>query len=250
MSETNSEHRIIQDLDIFSLYRGEKNEYFQNREAVDRLKAECDLLAKGAIFGASLSPSLLFVPVPISLAGLAGLTLTTEYLTRVHRLYLVAHMLLDNFSDDGIEMTLRVRTNSAIIDLLVRMPDKRIFALIVRGRENTSVKWREDRQQFFVTKKGKNAKRSDPLTRAMDELQTIVDLKKDKHPLMGITSAERNVPLMKAIVLAPGAKIAASNSPEIQTDFGESKVLKIKTTSVTYVVECDELVKFLSTPRK
>ena len=86
--------------------------------------------------------------------------------------------------------------------------------------------------------------------KAIDELQTIFDLKKKKNPLMGITSSERSAPLIKAIVLAPGAKIAASNPQEIRTEFGEAEVLKIQTTSITYVVECDNLVKFLLPPKK
>jgi hypothetical protein len=253
MSETDLENYIIQDTDIFSLCTGEKNKYFQNSEAIDRLKAECDLLAKGTAVGtviSSFSALLALVPVPISLVGLGGMTLTAEYLTRVHRLYLVAKMLLEHFGEDGIKITPRVRTNSAIIDLLITMPDKRRFAFMVRGRENMSVRWREERQEFFATKKGQTIKKYNHLTKTIDELNSLADLRKEKNPLMGITSNERNAPTIKAIVLAKGAEIAASNSPELWTDFGQTKALKIRTASVTYVVKYEELIKFMLLPEK
>jgi hypothetical protein len=253
MSEINSEHKIIQDTDIFSLYTGEKNKYFQNREAVERLETECELLAKGTAVGTVISSwaaLLALIPVPISLVGLGGMTLTAEYLTRVHRLYLVAKMLLDHFGDDGIKITPRVRTNSAIIDLLITMPDRRKFAFMVRGRENMSIRWREDRQEFFVTKKGQKVKKYNHLTKTIDELNSLADLRKEKHPLMGITSGERNTPTIKAIVLAEGAEIAANNSPELWTDFGQTRALKIRTSSVAYVVQSNNLIEFMLLPEK
>lgn len=253
MSEINYEHNLIQDPDIFSLYTGENNKYFQNREAVERLKAECDLLAPGTAAGTaigSFSALLALVPVPISMVGLGGMTLTAEYLTRVHRLYLVAQMLLDYFGDDGIKLTPRVKTNSAIIDLLITMPDKRRFAFMVRGRENMSVRWREDRQEFFAIKKGQTIKKYNHLTKTIDDLNSLADLRKEKNPLMGITSNERNAPTIKAIVLAKGAEIASSYSPDLWTDFGRTKALKIRTTSVTYVVKYDDLIEFMLLPEK
>jgi hypothetical protein len=252
MSEINYEHNLIQDPDIFSLYTGENNKYFQNREAVERLKNECDLLAEGTVIGTAIrswTALLALVPTSIPFAVLAEMTLTAEYLTRVHRLYSVAKMLLDHFGDDGITITLRVKTSSTVIDLLVRMPDKRIFALAIRGSENTSVRWHENHQQFYVKKQGKKAKKSEPFTRTIGKLNTIIDLKKEKSPLMGTSSSERNAPIIKAIVLAPGAKIAA-NSQQLRTEFGAASVLKIKTTSTTYVVEYDELTNFLLIPKK
>jgi hypothetical protein len=230
----------------------EEDNYLQNYAALNTIKEEINRLLKVYAAATGLSFASLII-TPLSTLGMGALVSTGisfEYFRRITRLHDTIKMLLDSFGDDGIKITPRVRTNSAIIDLLVRTSDKRMFALIIRSSEGNSVIWREAHQQFYITKKGKNAKKSDPLTRAMDELQTIVDLKKAKHPLMGVTSVERNVPLIKAIVLAPGARIAASNSPEMQTEFGEAKVLKIKTTSISYVVEFDELVKFLSPQKK
>lgn len=238
--------------DILSLDTGKEGEYLQNYDALAKLKEEVFTLYKSYVAVAGFSfTSLIFSPLaPLGFATLLSAGASLEYFRVIARLHDTMKMLLEHFGDDGIKITPRVRTNSAIIDLFVRMPDKRMFALIIRSSEDNSVIWREERQQFYVKKKGKNEKKSDPLTRVIDELQTIFDLRKKKSPLMGITSSERSAPLIKAIVLAPGAEIAANNLPELLTEFGEAKVLKVQTTSVTYVVKCEDLVKFLLPPRK
>ena len=168
-----------------------------------------------------------------------------EYVVRVTRLHAVTKLLLDHFAEKGIIVTPRVQTNSAIIDLLVRMPDKRLFALMLRSSSGASVAWNEYRQKFFVNKVGQKNRKNDPLTRSISESQTIIDLKKERHPIVGASTNERNAPLIKAIVLAPGAKIAFAKSPTVQAQFGDAPVLKIKTTSITYVVESENLINFL-----
>ena len=246
--ENDEEHKI----DIYSLDTGVEGEYLQNYEALAKLKEEVFTLYKSYVAVAGFSFGSLIVS-PLASLGFATLLsagASLEYFRIITRLHDTMKMLLEHFGNDGIRITPRVRTNSAIIDLFIRMPDKRMFAVIIRMNENTSVIWREDRKEFFTRKKGKNAKKCDPLTRTIEQLQTIVDLKKNKHPLMGAISSERSAPLMKAIVLAPGSEIAASNSPEIWSDFGQTRVLKVRTTSITYVVRYDDLIEFLLPPKE
>lgn len=238
--------------DIISLDTGNNVEYLQNYDALSNLKEEVFTLYKSylAIAGLSLV-GLAFSPLAsLGLGALLSAGKSLEYFRRVARIHDTMKMLLDCFGDDGIKITPRVKTNSAIIDLFVRMPDKRIFALMLRSSENTSVKWREDNQQFYVKKKGKSEKKSDPLNRTIKKLNTIIDLKKAKSPLIGTSSAERNAPVIKTIVLSPGAQIAASNSPELWTEFGQARALKLCTPSITYVVHHEDLIKFLSLPEK
>ena len=200
------------------LPHGLEDRYLNNYEALACLQSECDRLNESS---------------------------DREYVIRVTRLYAVTKLLLDRFAEEGIIVTPRVQTNTAIIDLLVRMPDKRMFALMVRTSEANLVTWREDRQQFFLTKKGHGTKASDSLTRSLADLRTIVDLRKRKDPLVGVTSVERNAPLIKAIVLAPGATNSTKNPPTVQSTFGEADVLKIQSNGTTYVVEFEQLTKFL-----
>ena len=243
------------DVDILSLYTGKKDEYLQNKEAVERLKQESDLLAK-IILGGTVASSMLglfsVINPALSLGGVAlsGILTQSDYLWRVRRLYLVAKTILEEFGDENVTIVPRVKTNSAIIDLFVRMPDRRIFALMVRSSEDASIKWNENLQDFFVTKKGKNPKRYNHLTKTIEQLNTLLDLRKDRHPLMGNSYSERNAPIIKAIVLAQGAKIAATNAPEQWIEFGRARVLKVRTTSLVYVVEYDDLIKFMLLPEK
>jgi hypothetical protein len=205
------------------LPHGLDNRYLNNHEALAYLQRELDRLDD---------------------------TTAKEYVIRLTRLHAVTKLLLDRFDSDGITITPRVNTNSAIIDLLVRMPDKRFFALMVRSSEDNSVTWDENRHQFFLIKKGRRTKASDSMTRCLSDLQTIVDLRKKKDPLVGATTKERNSPLIKAIVLAPGATISPKNPDTIHTTFGEAEVLKIQFGGTTYVVESEQLINFLLLPAK
>ncbi|NJR76827.1 MAG: hypothetical protein HC773_31405 [Scytonema sp. CRU_2_7] len=67
---------------------------------------------------------------------------------------------------------------------------------------------------------------------------------------MGISAAERNAPLIKAIVLAPGARVSAPEDSTLWHDWNGVRVLKIQTASVTYVVECSDLINFLQPVQK
>jgi hypothetical protein len=253
--ELDSETNLDPEIDILSLYTGQKDVYLQNWDAVNRLGQESDLLAKGVLtsFGVSeilailslVNPAIAFVSWALTFAFFSN-----EYIWRVRRLYVVAKSILDHYGDDNVVLTPRVKTDTAAIDLLVKMPDRRMFALMTRANEDREVIWREDRQEFFIKKNGKHAKRAIALTKAIESLQTVSYLRKIKHPLMGITAAERNAPLIKAIVLAPGARIVAYEDSPLWTEFGGARVLRIQTTSVTYVVECKDLINFLQPIQK
>ena len=254
--ELDSETNLDPEIDILSLYTGEKDVYLQNWDAVNQLERESDFIAKSIISGYGTSAILTLVSA-INLGWFLVIGILTnaffsqEYIWRVRRLAIVARAILERYGDDNVVVTPRVRTDTATIDLLVRMPDKRMFALAVRSSKDTSsVIWREDRQEFFTIKKGRSAKRAVALTRVIDSLQTASYLRKIKHPLTGVTGSERNAPLIKVLVLAPGAKIMAFDDSPLWTEFGTVKVLRIQTTGVTYVVESADLINFLQPVEK
>lgn len=254
--ELDSESDLDLDVDILSLYTGEKDVYPQNWDAVNRLGKESDILAKGVLTSFTVSEILVILSLLNPAIGFVSWALTfaffkREYIWRVRRLYIVAKSILDHYGNDNVVLTPRVKTDKATIDLLVRMPDKKMYALAIRSSKDTSsVIWREDRQEFFTIKKGKSANRATALTKVIESLQTISYLRKIKHPLMGITASERNAPLIKAIVLAPGARIMADKDSPLWTEFGGARVLKIQTTSITYIVECNDLINFLRPVQK
>jgi hypothetical protein len=229
--------------------------YLQNYEALEALKTEFYRHIKAWISIAGVGVAAMLAPqvaVPYMIA-FGGVMLTKEYTVRLARLIEVTKSLLEAYGDDGITVTPRVKTDSAILDLLVRMPDKRVFVLMLRtGSKESTIIWREDIKKFRMRKKGeKSQKRCSSLDKAIEELNTFVDLKRDKHPLIGITSAERKAPVMKVIVLSPQTRISESNPSEAIVSFGNAaRVLKIVTSSTTYVVESKDLVDFLASPKK
>jgi hypothetical protein len=229
--------------------------YLQNYEALEALKTEFYRHIQAWISIAGVGVAAMLAPqvaVPYMVA-FGGVLLTKEYTVRLTRLIDVIKALLEAYGDDGIIITPRVKTDSATIDLFVRMPDKRVFVFMLRtGSKESTIIWREDIQQFRMRKKGqKSQKRCSSLDKAIEELNTFIDLKRDKHPLMGVTSAERKAPLMKAVVLSQQARISESNPSEALVSFGNAaRVLKIATSSTTYVVESKDLVDFLANPKK
>lgn len=244
----------IENLNKIPLFDDRTDEnYLQNYEALEALQTEFYRHIQTWITFAGVGVTAWLAPqvaVPY-LVAFGGILLTKEYTVRLARLVDVTRALLAAYGDDGIVVTPRVKTDRATIDILVRMPDRRLFAIAIRGKSGNRVNWREDRQQFFVARPGgKGAKQSWSLMKTMDEIQSIFYLRKIKHPLVGVTSSERSAPIIKTIVLAPGARIAANDDSPLWTEFGEARVLKIQATGVTYLVQFEDLINFLKSTKK
>ncbi|NJR76826.1 MAG: hypothetical protein HC773_31400 [Scytonema sp. CRU_2_7] len=128
--ELDLETNLDPEIDILSLYTGQKDVYLQNWDAVNQLERESDLLAKAIISGYGTSAILTLISVLnfglfLVIGGLTTVFFSQEYIWRVRRLYIVAKSILDHYGNDNIVLTPRVKTGSATIDLLVRMPDKK-----------------------------------------------------------------------------------------------------------------------------
>lgn len=227
-------------------------DYIQNRDILVELEAEENRLMVAYGISSFLATASLVLPIyPLgTLAGAAASGLSIEYFTRVRRIYSVTKMLLESFEKDGIVITLRVKTNIALIDLFVKMPDKRAFALLLRNHDTGKVKWRDDKQLFYIYKVGKKPRRWDSLTKTIEQLQSTIYLKNLKSSLLGTSSAERNRPINKVVVLCGNTTIHPDNAPEFWVEFGRAKALKIYKDVVTYVVEQENLINFLLPPAK
>lgn len=226
--------------------------YIQNRDILTELEAEEKRLIMAYGISSFLTTASLLLPI-YPFGAIAGATVTglsMEYFTRVRRIYLVTKMLLEAFEKDGIVITLRVQTNIALIDLFVKMPDKRSFALLLRNHDNGKAKWRADKKLFYIYKVGKKPRRWDSLTKTIEQLQSTIYLKNLKSPLLGKASAERNRPINKVVVLCGNTKIHLDNTAELWVEFGQTKALKICEDVVTYVVEQENLINFLLPPTK
>lgn len=257
LDESNLESGEDNEIDIVSLYTGKKDEYLQNNEALENLRLECEsLIERAAISGVIISVVTWILPMfpVLTLSALAVGGLSGEYLIRVGRLYEITKMLLEHFGDEGIKITPRVKTAEGIIDLLIKMPNRQSFALTLRSKGKARVKWREERQDFFVNRKGnkgtKIVKWSTIVAESQKSEKVIRTLKKQKSPLLGVSNTERNKPVIKAFVLLDETKIDANNDPALFVDSGSAKVLRVHSGVVIYVVEKDDLIKFLSLPEQ
>ena len=179
-----------------------------------------------------------------------SINISSEYLIRETRLFTTTKMLIDRFGED-IKITLGVNTNTDIIDIFIKMSDKRSFALMLRSNGASFIRWRADRQELFSRKQGRKGTQSWASgTRAIEQLKSTLYLRKQKSPILGSSSSERSKPITKAIVLTGRTRLDRNNSTELLVKFGRADVLQVKTDLLTYVVQREDLVNFLLPPEK
>ena len=173
----------------------------------------------------------------------AGVTI--EYLTRLRRLHSVAYDLVVNYGSD-LTLTAMVQTNSAVIDLFIKTVTKKTFALLLRSCGNTRVRWRAepDKQYFCAYKAGKKHQRWNALDRSGEKLKSVMDLKKAKSPLLGESRSERDQTIVKGVVLCGDTTIYPDDRDNI-TQFNQAEVLRVYKDSLFFVVEQQNLIKFL-----
>jgi hypothetical protein len=231
-----------------SLFQTGEEPYLQNQEALDFLKREqARYHAVIAESGTVLVPGAATVPS----GDAVGLT-AIDFSKPVDRLISVVETLL---KIDGIRVTPRVKTDEGTIDLLVKMPDRRGFVFALRSKQNSRVKWRKEEQDFFAItpRKGKTArvkKWSDLVKSGQDLNKMTLALKKHKSYLLGESRTERHYPFTKAIVLTSTTKIDPNNDLDLFVDFGKTKALRVHVGSYMYILEQEEIIKFLAPVRK
>jgi hypothetical protein len=234
----------------------------QNYEALERLELEKECwdeisnhyeerFSRSSYDGSTKHPDLNEY-VSLMISGLYGKeqSKSINHKQRIDCLYSVTKMLLDNYGKN-IKLSLRVNVEEKIIDLFVRLAPKPAFALMIRSYGNAAVVWRLDKQDFHVAspKRGRGTYRWASLSLAVEQLKSVFALKKEKNPVLGVTKAERTAPIIRAIVLAEGTKIDKTrNSEELWAEFGKAPVLKIVADTLTYVVEQQHLIDFLTPP--
>jgi hypothetical protein len=259
MNDTNfkSNHPdLIKDLDPNNLLtQTGEDEYLRNYAALAQLKIEYDRWQKVLVTAGVIAVDALSITVPgsqvLSLSEL-GLDLASlEFIARLDRLYLVTKMLLDHFGDEGIIITPRVKTSEGTIDLFIKMPDRRSFALMLRSSGEKLVKWREDKQAFFVrSKKKTGSKEWISARKCLDQLDKASRLlRKEKSPVLGKSSDDRNSFITKTIVLTSKTQIDPNTDPACFRTFGRvTNVLSIKSVVRACVVESKDLIDFISLP--
>ena len=120
---------------------------------------------------------------------------------------------------------------------------------MLRTNGNCKVKWREDKQQFYIYKPGKGSLQWDALSRAGGKLKSIIDLKVNKNPLLGTSRADRDRTITRAVVLFGDTTIHPDHELEL-SDYGRTKALRVYKGTLFYVLEREHLIDFLQLPEK
>ena len=227
-----------------------ENGYLQNEEALAFFrKKQSDW--NSILMATSSTAGLGFLGMPlVALFGAIGALFSIKLSVPIDRIVSVMEMLLDEFKEEGITITPRVKTNNGTIDLLIRTNDGRYFVFLLRSNGNSRVKWREDRQQFYTVGKGRNSKWS-RLELLGDELnRMMLSLKEEKNPLVAISNSERKKAFTKAIVLTSKTRLDSNNDPERLVAFGRTIALRMMGKSTYYLVDRANLGDFLRKPAK
>ena len=225
-----------------------ENGYLQNEEALAFFrKKQSDwnsiLMATSSIAG------LGFLGMPlVALVGSIGSLLSLELSISVDRIVSVMELLLEEFKDEEITITPRVKTSTGMIDLIVRTADGRYFALLLRSNGESKVLWRAERQEFYTVRKGTKSKWSGLELSGERLNRMMLSLKEEKNPLVAISNAERKKGFTKTIVLTGKTKLDINNDPNLMVKFGHTTALRMSGTSTYYLVERANLANFLRKP--
>jgi hypothetical protein len=232
-----------------SLKQDGTNGYLQNYEALEFLKKKQtewnNILATSGDAAVSFG-----MPLPTRVET-TGAHIGNEPSIPIDRLVSVMEMLLEEFKEEGIIITPQVKTEKGTIDLIVRTADGRYFVLILRSNGYSQVRWREERQEFFVRRKRQMSKWSgiEPLGHKLND--AMMCLKEQKNQLVAATNNERKKGFTKVIVLTGKTSLDLTrNDPALLVDFGLTKALRVKTESTFYLVNKTNLADFLRQPKK
>lgn len=185
----------------------------------------------------------------VAFLGRMGTILSIELSIPIARIVSAIEMLLDEFKDEGITITPRVKTNNGMIDLIIRTADGRYFALLFRSNGASKVLWRADRQEFYTVRKRSKPKWSGLELSGERLNRMMLSLKEQKNLLVASSNTERKKAFMKVIVLSGKTKLDINNDPTLMVKFGRTTALRMSGTSTYYLVDWLNLADFLRKPQ-
>lgn len=228
-----------------SLSQPAAKEYLQNEAALEKYQKERRKLNEIAIGGTVASSTSFFAGVYVlALPGVIISRAILEYSTPIDYIAKVMEMLLEEFKDEGITITPRVKTAEGMIDLLIRTGDRRYFALMLRSNGDSKVNWREDRQELFVTNR-RTAKWIGIYSLGQKISKIMLHLKAERNSLMGTSNNEIKKGFTKGIILMGKTRVDPNHNPDFLVVFGQAQVLRIRGESTLYVVDFANLANFL-----
>ena len=241
-------------LSIDDLIQIGESGYLQNGEALEYLEEKRDFWYNLSMFWIAITSITAILSLGFASGGAAAAMKALSIATSFDRLIVIVKLLLDAFKDE-ITIIPKVKTDAGKIELFVKTKDGRLFAFESRSSGTSQIKWREDRQDFFInsrTSKGKpRSKKWGELNSVSASLnQAVLALKRDKNEIMGKTNTEKKRPVIKAIILTGKTGVDPKNDATLFVDFGklkkeDCKVLRVATDTVILLVNQEDLVDFL-----
>jgi hypothetical protein len=230
-----------------AIFQVSSNKYLQNNEALRDLRRKQSKLNNILMIAAGAS-ALGFKWNPLlTLAGATGALSLIELSRPIDRMVYILEMLLNEFKEEGITITPRVKTEKGLIDLLIKSADGKYFVLLLRSNGESRVKWREDRQDFYTSRKGSISKwiQLKPLG---DELNDRMMCLKTENSSLFSSNSDRKKPFTRAIVLTGKTTLDHNNDPERMVSFGRTTALKMMGKSTYYLVDRANLGNFIRKP--
>jgi hypothetical protein len=208
-------------LSIDNLVQTGESGYLKNYAALEYLKEKRDfwynlskLAGAGAAGAIVINPGVAMGGAIVSLKGL-GIAVSFD------RLILIVEMLLEAFGD-RITIIPKVQTDEGKIELLVRTDDGMFFAFESRSKGTSRIKWREERQDFFIynrTSKGNTrAQKWGELRDVSKNLnRSVLAFKRQKNEIIGRTKTEQKKPVTKAIIFTGKTEIDPNKCSSLQS---------------------------------
>ena len=229
------------------------NKYLQNHDALKDLKqkqSKIDNISR-MCEGISLIGLGYERDQPLVVPSATGMIPPIKLSQPIERMIFIMEMLLEEFKDQGITITPRVKTPEGMIDLLIRTDDARYFGLMLRSNGDSRVFWNKDRQLFYTRRTGKTKGKSkwsgiELLGARLNSM--MLSLKAEKNSLLGNSKSDFKKGFVKVIVLTGKTRIDPANDPTLKVNFGRATALKLTEMSTYYVVDHTDLGNFLKKP--
>ena len=229
------------------------HKYLQNHDALKDLREKQSKLDNILTVNDEISALGCELDQSLVVPSATGMIPPIKLSQPIERMIFIMEMLLEDFKDQGITITPRVKTPEGMIDLLIRTDDARYFGLMLRSNGDSRVFWNKDRQLFYTRRTGKTKGKSkwsgiELLGARLNSM--MLSLKAEKNPLLGSSKSDFKKGFVKAIVLTGQTRLDPNdpNDPTLKVNFGCATALKLTEMSTYYVVDHTDLGNFLKKP--
>ena len=220
-----------------------------NWEALAQLRKEKDILSRQALaVGGAAAASGVFFPPGFLLFAMAYPPLVR--VEKIVRLEKVTTLLLENFTDQGVQVFPVQGTEEAQgikfknpIDLFIRFPKKTHLFLSIRSKGDSEVVYNESKEVLQVKKKrgGLSTWNPCPLVELADYKVWL-----DKNrALFGLNSREAQKTSTARVLALWHPTRAEAHKPHLYSEVGDVKLLALRRKGTAFVIQEEEILTFV-----